>query len=87
MPARKSTKVAGRDDAQVFILKCPVDQEVVEVCHYVRGSLDKIRGIHHVRQYGWYAVCKRCGQQWGSEEDPTVAPSLWVLSDLVQESK
>ena len=80
--AKKNT-IPGRDDAQVFLLKCPDCVKVLEVVNFRTGPLDHIRGIHRITHYGWLARCLECGRTWGSEED--LVASMWVLRDIIEE--
>jgi hypothetical protein len=80
--ARK--KVAGLDDNQVLMLKCPADRTVLDVTRFQTGPLDKMRGVHQMKHYGWIARCPSCGAEWGDFLDPMIAPSMWVLKDIVE---
>ncbi len=80
--ARK--KVAGVEDSQIFILKCPKCRVELDVTNFRTGPLDRPRGIHHVKHYGWLARCPECGETWGDFLNPQLTPSMWVLMDLVE---
>lgn len=85
MAARAKKVTAGMTDAQIFKLKCPgrTCNANLQVVNYRIGDLDKIRGIHHVTSYGWFARCPECGEQYGDET--TFEPSMWVLKDKIEE--
>lgn len=76
-------KRPGVDDNQVLVLKCPADRTDLVVTHVRTGSLDRPRGIHHVKKYGWYAVCTACDKTWGDPNNLLEIPSMWVLMDKV----
>jgi len=76
-------KRPGVDDNQTLILKCPVHRVDLKVTHVRTGTLDQPRGIHHVKEYGWYAVCPSCDKTWGDPKNLLDAPSMWALMDKV----
>jgi len=83
--ARKLYSVldAPGDAGDKTLMKCPTCQVVLEVLNFRRGPLDRDRGIHQTRHYGWVAWCPTCDTEWGSYDTRDV-PSLWVLRDRVE---
>lgn len=80
MAGTRKKSIPGKDDSQIFLLRCPTCNNAVSVTNYRHGELDRVRGIHHVNGYGWKASCSQCETAWGNEEGQF--PSLWTLADF-----
>jgi len=71
------------DAKEVQCPDCGVSVTFVNERHgpMVAKTADRTAAWQAVKSYGWWGVCKKCGQTWHSEDH---APSMYVLRDTIE---